>query len=339
MRCPKRCVLRGLVVGVALAALTLGGCQRSDVQRVVLYCAQDREYAEELLADFTRTTGIAVDLRGDTEANKSVGLTAALLREKEQPRCDVFWNNEPLNTLRLDAAGVLAEYRSPNAVDFPEWTRGPTWQAFAARARVLVVRKEMPAADRPKTLAELTTPAWQGRFTMAKPFFGTTATHSVCLYHALGPEPARKLFTELAERATVLAGNRDVAEAVAAGRFDVGLTDTDDVVVLIRKGHGVEIIYPDQDGEGTLFLPNMLSLIRGAPNAEAGKKLIDFLLHPETERRLAEGPSAQIPLNPKVRAKLEISTPAEVKAWPVDFAAAVREWDAAQAMLRDLFAR
>ena len=100
MRCPKRCVLRGLVVGVALAALTLGGCQRSDVQRVVLYCAQDREYAEELHADFTRTTGIAVDLRGDTEANKSVGLTAALLREKEQPRCDVFWKNEPLNTLR-----------------------------------------------------------------------------------------------------------------------------------------------------------------------------------------------------------------------------------------------
>ena len=329
------------LLGWAGLLLVLGaGCQRPTVpQRVVLYCAQDREYAEELLADFTRQTGIAVDLRGDTEANKSVSLVAALLREKEQPRADVFWNNEPLGTLRLATAGVLAEYSSPAAAAFPAWTRHPTWQAFAARARVIIVHRRVPQEQRPKTLAELAEPRWQGKAAMAKPLFGTTATHAVCLYADLGPAKARALFARLAERLTILPGNRDVAEAVAAGRFDVGLTDTDDAVVQLRKGQPIDILYPDQEGQGTLFLPNTLALIRGGPNPAGGKALIDFLLRPETERQLAEGPSAQLPLNPQVQARLEIPTPAQVKAWAPDFRQAAERWDEAQTLLRDLFAR
>lgn len=329
-----------LAACASLMLVLVAGCQRPAVpQRVVLYCAQDREYAEGLLADFTRQTGIMVDLRGDTEANKSVGLVTALLREKEQPRADVLWNNEPLGTLRLASAGVLAEYTSPAAAAFPAWTRQPGWQAFAARARVIIVNRRVPQEQRPKTVAELAQPRWRGKAAMAKPLFGTTATHFVCLYADLGPERARELFARLAEHVTVLPGNRDVAEAVAAGRFDIGLTDTDDAVVLIRHGQPVDILYPDQDGQGTLFLPNTLALIRGGPNPAGGKALIDFLLRPETERLLAEGPSAQLPLNPNVQAKLEIPTPAQVKAWAPDFHKAAERWDAAQTLLRDHFAR
>lgn len=176
---------------------------------------------------------------------------------------------------------------------------------------------------------------------MAKPLFGTTATHMVCLYSSRGPDQAGTLFRRLAENVTILPGNRDVAEAVAAGRFDAGLTDTDDAITLMRKGAPVDIIYPDQEegGLGTLFLPNMLALIRNSPNPEGGKKLIDFLLRPETERRLAEGPSAQLPLNPRVQARLEIASPGQVKVWTPEFAAAAAHWDQAQVLLREIFAR
>src|SRR2546425_11545936 len=66
----------------------LAGCQKAS-GHVVLYCAQDREFAESLLADFTRQTGIQVEPRYDTEANKSVSLFESLVREKSVPRCDV----------------------------------------------------------------------------------------------------------------------------------------------------------------------------------------------------------------------------------------------------------
>src|SRR2546428_6061911 len=93
-----------LVTLVLLATLT--GCSGSR-SRVVLYCAQDREFAEDLIAEFNRTNGIEAVPKFDTEAVKSVSLYIELVKEKKRPRCDVFWNNEILNTLRLQKQGLL----------------------------------------------------------------------------------------------------------------------------------------------------------------------------------------------------------------------------------------
>jgi iron(III) transport system substrate-binding protein len=62
------------------------------------------------------------------------------------------------------------------------------------------------------------------------------------------------------------------------------------------------MIFPDQKSEqtGMLFLPNVVVLIKGGPNTENGKKLMDYLLSPETERKLAFADCAQIPLQPGV---------------------------------------
>src|SRR5947199_10600727 len=121
-----------------LAALpaALAGCSRPEA-RVVVYCAQDREFAEGLLADFTRETGLAVAPKFDTEANKSVSLAAELEREAGRPRCDVHWNNEILATIRLARRGVSEPYESPTAAPPPARTQAPdhTWQACAARPR------------------------------------------------------------------------------------------------------------------------------------------------------------------------------------------------------------
>src|SRR5262249_14389127 len=159
-----------------------------------------------------------------------------------------FWNNEILHVMRLQQQGLLEPYTSPAAAPFPAWSRpaDQTWQAFAARARILLVNTKLPAADRPKNLADLTDAKWKGPVAMANPLFGTTATHMACLFAKLGPDAARELLTKLHPNVAILPGNKDVAVAVAEGRFDVGLTDTDDAIVEVRRGRPVEIIYPDQ---------------------------------------------------------------------------------------------
>ena len=97
----------------------------------------------------------------------------------------------------------------------------------------------------------------------------------------------------------------------------VGVTDTDDAIDEVKAGKPVRIVFPDRAGGkgrmGTLFIPNTLCIPKGCPNPEGAKKLVDYLLSAEVEKRLAEGPSAQIPLNPKVTAKLppQIETPAK----------------------------
>src|SRR5690242_7881658 len=94
-------------LSVLLMLLSSMGCTRDSTSRVVVYCAHDREFAEEILKDFEKQSGLKVDVRYDTEANKSVGLYDDLIREAKQPRCDVHWNNEILATIRLQRQGVL----------------------------------------------------------------------------------------------------------------------------------------------------------------------------------------------------------------------------------------
>jgi iron(III) transport system substrate-binding protein len=107
----------------------------------------------------------------------------------------------------------------------------------------------------------------------------------------------------------------------------------------------VAMIFPDRDAPkggrmGTLFLPNTVCIIKGGPNPEGAKKLVDYLLSAEVEARLAETASHQIPLNPQVKAKLPagMETPATVKAMEVDFEKASGMWDEVQDFLRKLFA-
>lgn len=330
-----------------LLLIVAAGCTPS-ASKVTLYSAQDREFAEPLFRDFETQSRLSLVSKFDTEANKSVSLANELLSEKDRPRADVHWNNEPINTIRLARQGVYEAYQSPAAKGFPEWTRlqGGLAQAFAARARVLIVNTDLvPESQRPKSLLDLLKPEWKGKVAMAKPLFGTTATHAACLFEALGPDEAKKFFTNLkANEVAILAGNKPVAVDVAAGKYAVGLTDTDDAMIEINAKRPVTMIWPDRDGShpklGVLYLPNMLALVKGGPNPDGGRRLIDYLL--SCEEKLAQGGGFQIPLNPALaNAKLPalLVPPSQVRRMQVDFEKAADRWDEVQGFLRDLFAR
>jgi iron(III) transport system substrate-binding protein len=322
-----------------LCAALMCGCQQAEVlDRVVLYCSQDKEYADELLAEFTRKTGIQVEQRADTEANKSVSLYEAIVREAKQPRCDVFWCNEHILMHRLAQRGLLESYESPSAAPYPSWTKGAnhTYQGFAARARILIVHERVKDADVPESLEELAGSTWKKKWGIAKPFFGTTATHMACLWVAHGGK-ATRIFSKIADNAVILPGNRDVAQAVADGELDIGVTDTDDAIQMIEKKKPVRIVYPDQKGVGTLYLPNTVGIIKKCPHPTAARKLVDYLLSEEVERKLASGPSAQIPLNPEVKLdKPRIQPPASVKTMDVDTEGVARSWELTQSLLRSM---
>jgi iron(III) transport system substrate-binding protein len=335
---------------LALLALAATGCRDSE-KRVVVYCAQDQEFAEGVFADFGAEAKLLVAPKFDTEANKSVSLAAELEQESRRPRCDVHWNNEILATIRLARRGIYEPYESPNAAPFPDWTkaRDHTWQAFAARARVLIVNTNLvPAAERPKSLLDLTEPRWKGKVAIAKPQFGTTATQAACLFEVLGTESGKQFYRGLkANDVRVVPGNKQAAQGVASGDFAVGLTDSDDALIELNAGKPVAIVFPDAGGHplharlGVLFIPNTVAIIKGCPNPAGAKQLIDYLLRPETEARLASGGGFQIPLNPDVKADLPpaLLPPSKAKPMAVDWDRAADVWDEAQAFLRDEFAR
>ena len=316
---------------------------------VVVYAALDREFSEPILKQFEAKTGIQVRASYDVESTKTVGLTTRLMNEAANPQCDVFWNNEMLHTLRLSRAGVLDSYVSPAATNYPASCRPEDgqWHAFAARARILLINTER-VQTAPASVLDLADAQWKGQVGIAKPLFGTTATHFAVLYDELGAEQARGLFEAIRANVKVLSGNKQVAQAVSSGQLAWGITDTDDAMVEIDAGRSVAIVFPDQSPgdqsslpefpHGAMFVPNSLCVIKGAPHPIAARRLVDFLLRPDVERQLALGASAQFPLGKLAQDTSSRAAPEGAIVWmEPDFAAAAEKWDAAAADLESLF--
>jgi iron(III) transport system substrate-binding protein len=330
---------RTWTIGLVLIVWCGWALREARAQSVVVYSALDREFAEPVLKAYAQSSGVRVLPKFDVESTKTVGLTNLIIAESARPRCDLFWNNEILNTLRLKERGLLAPFRPRHIGDLPETFKAKdgTWYGFAARGRILIVNTKLVAeADRPKGIKDLLDPRWKGKVGIAKPLFGTTATHAACLFAAWGDEKATRFFRELkANDVQVLSGNKQVALAAGSGQIGIGLTDTDDAMGEIDAGSPVSIVYPDREpgGVGTLFIPNTLAIIKGAAHRKEAEALADHLLSPEIEGALAQGPSAQIPLLKSTNVKARVETPKTVHAMEVDFEAAAKLWNKVAAFL------
>ncbi len=328
-----------LLVGVWIVA-GMSGCSQK-VDQVVIYTSLDRDLSDPVLKHVSEVTGLSIVPKFDSEQTKTTGLFLQLLAEKEMPQADVFWNSEVARTIQLGKDGVLAPYQSPQAKTIPDAFKDPNgfWTGFAARARVIIYNTGMISeADAPKTMQDLLNPRWKGRIGVAKPFFGTTATHAAAIYHWQGGQALVDYFKALqANETRFLTGNATVRDMVANGTLVAGLTDTDDVWGALEQGLPVAMIYPDGANEGTLLIPNTVALIKNGPNPEGGRKLIDALLSPETEALLAEMRGKQIPLHLQPGQDSSSHVVGDVPFHPVDFAEVAEVMPQAMELLKPLF--
>jgi iron(III) transport system substrate-binding protein len=306
MRMPFR--LAGIGALLALGPQAATGCRSAEpvgpdnaARAVTIYVSTDRVFSEPILKDYERRAGVRVDPVYDTEETKSTGLANRLIAEQARPRADVFWSNEPVRTLVLKSRGILAPYRSPGAEGIPAALVDPEgyWTGFSARNRVIASHtKTVEAAEAPRSVFELADRKWKGQVAMADPRFGSTSFHVAALYAQAGDEKMDGFFRDLKANGVRIAdGNSVVRDLVARGEVKVGLTDTDDVNVAIVNGQPVAMVLPDRDGLGVPVMPNMVSLIANGPHPDEGRKLIDYLLSAEVERRLAQSEAVQIPLH------------------------------------------
>ena len=307
-----------LLAGAVILPLVLDRSRSS--AHLVLYCAHDAIFADSIIQMFESRTGIQVDVRYDEEASKSLGLTNLLISEKAAPRCDVFWNNQSLGTIRLKQNGVLAPYQGEGYKRIPAAFRDPEgyWTGFAARMRVYIVNRDRMEAS-PEAIQNLLNADSLTDVAIAKPLFGTTLTHYSVLSAEMGLNALQEWHRSLQLRGIrEVRGNGAVKDLVAEGTCALGFTDTDDVFVALEDQKPVTML-PVRTTDGkTLVIPNTVALIQNCRNPEAAKQLIDFLLSPEVELLLAESAARQIPLgsvtsetlSPEVRQLMEWSADA-----------------------------
>lgn len=183
------------------------------------------------------------------ESTKTVGLTNLLIAEADRPRCDVFWNNEALNTVRI------REMRMLQAVELENGKASP--DAYKRPFQTARVRREGPglAGEHRRPRGR---PAEVDRGVDGAPMEGASSpSPSPCsgprrptrrASSPPGAEKAKAFFQGLkANDVKVLSGNLQVAQAVGDGEAALGLTDTDDALVQIAAGKPVAIVYLDRE--------------------------------------------------------------------------------------------
>jgi iron(III) transport system substrate-binding protein len=317
---------------------------------LVVYTSSDDAYSRPLVAAFEKETGLDVQLVTDAEAAKTTGLYQRLLQERSRPRADVFWNNEIGRTLLLSGKGVLRSFTPADLEGIPSEFRDPDgkWYGLACRVRVIIYNREAVAKEKaPTSIFELVQKRWEGKVAVAYPLYGTTATHCAALraHPKMGRERTNRFLRALvANKAKVVNGNSIVAQMVADGRVQVGLTDTDDAWNVKDRGRPVEIVYPDQDrgrGEvGALVIPNTASMIAGARRPGNAQRFLDYLLSARAEAMLAKPPARHLPTRPAVSAAPDTLALYEIRhPMRVDWKKVAAELEAQVKDLQGIFPR
>ncbi len=305
-------LILAVVGGIVLAYLFLW---RKGQDPLVVYCAHDSVYAESVLRRFQEETGIPVSVKYDTEATKSLGLVELLVRETDNPRCDVFWNNELLGTMYLKEQGVLRPYTGPGFERIPAAFKDPEgyWAGFGARLRVYIVN-----TDELEPAQEAVEEALRGdlsRVAMAKPLYGTTLTHYCVLWDQWGEQELKAWHGDWRRRGVrEVTGNAHVKNLVAQGVCVLGLTDTDDFFLAKDDGKPVAALPVRLENGMTICIPNTVCIIEGTSQPRWARELIDYLLSEELELELAHSKSRQVPLGPVDEARLPQEV-RELKNW------------------------
>src|SRR5688500_13926766 len=179
-------------LSVVLAVLALGvglaGCSGDDGDLVV-YSGRNENLVRPILERFAKETGIDIRVRyGDTAE-----LAATILEEGDDTRADVFFSQDagalaalagdqrlaPLPTDVVDS--VDARFRDP----------GRRWVGATGRARVIAYNtSQVPAAELPESVFELTEPKWRDRIGVP-PTNASFIAYVSALTEQAGPDRAK----------------------------------------------------------------------------------------------------------------------------------------------------
>ena len=302
-----------------------------------MYLSIDQVFTEPILRDFERQSGVKVRAVFDTEETKSTGVLNRIIAEARNPQADAFWSGDPVRPYLLVKRKLVSPYVSTSAAAVPasfkaadgSWTGGP------ARARLLLVNRDRVKPDElPRSVRDLANPRWKGQTAIANPLFGTTTMHVAALADAWGDEALKAFLGQLkANGCRIASSNGEVKRLVAAGEVAFGLADTDDAAEALHEGAPVDVVYPDQDGMGTLLMPTAVVPLKG-PHPEEGRLLVDFLLSAAAEQRLVDLAS-HIPLRADVRPPPGGKRASDFKTMQVDYSRIADTMERLQPWLRE----
>lgn len=276
----------------AVSLVALASAQGQDISgtTLVVYTPNEEGMLQSLIPLFEENTGVTVQLitAGTGE------LYSRIRSEAGNPQGDVMFGGGAAQA--AVNAELWQEYVSPEDAAMVAAGKNTTgaFTPYQADGSNLLVNTETLAAAGVKitSYADLLQPELKGKIAYGDPTGSSSAFAQLTnMLKAVGGDyEAQAGWDYVAALVDQLDGisigsSSQVAADVANGEYIVGLTYEPLSLNFVLSGAPVEIVYPQ---EGAAFLPATIQVIKGAPNPDAAKAFIDFIISEQGQTIIAE---------------------------------------------------
>ncbi|MEY3733755.1 MAG: Fe(3+)-binding periplasmic protein precursor [Actinomycetota bacterium] len=295
------------LVALAATALALpvlaacgGGSSDSADGPLTIYSGRSEELVGPLFAQFTEETGIEVSARyGDTAE-----LAAQLIEEGDATPAQVYLAQDAGALGAVDAAGLFAPLPASVATAVPEAYRASNWTGVSGRARVIAYDPEqVPAADVPQSIFDLTDPKWKGQVGIA-PTNASFQAFVTAMRVSQGDEVTKQWLEGLvANDAQSYEKNGLILDAVDTGQVQLGLINHyywyEKAAEVGADAMRAQIAFTKPEDPGSLVNVAGVGILKGAADNPNAAKFVEWLLSPATQEWFVTN-TYEYPLLPSV---------------------------------------
>ncbi len=276
-------------LAVALGVVLLGSAPAWAANVVTIYSADGLHdgtpnWYQNQFDAFTKATGIKVQY---VEGGSGV-VVERVAKEASNPQADVLVTLPPF-IQKAAADGLLQPYTPAGADQIAAEQKDPhglylalvnNYMNFIYNAAVL--------KEPPKTFDDLLDAKFKGKIQYSTPGqAGDGTAVMIEVFHAFGGKDAGFDFLKKLQANNVgpSSSTGKLTALVNKGELNVSNGDVQMNISQMAANPNIRIFWPaGPNGERSTFaLPYYVGLVKGAPDAAAGKKLIDFLLSKEAQ--------------------------------------------------------
>jgi putative spermidine/putrescine transport system substrate-binding protein len=277
-------------VVAALIGSTAAPLSAADGKVVVQYdCIPNYANWGGVTAAYEKKTGVKVppDMKGSSAA------MAALEAEKANPQADVVYYNGAIG-YQAATKGLHEPYKPKGWDRIPTDLKDPNglwWAVHSAHLAILVNTSALKGKPVPRSFADLLKPEYKGMIVYDNPtIHGTGFTFVYGIATILGGAPGdlSKGFDYLAKLKPnlLLVAKENSYNDWIRGEIPIWINaDGNGLKAKYVDKAPVEIVIP---AEGTVSLPLVMALVKGAPHRAEAEKYLDWCVSDEAQLVMAE---------------------------------------------------